>query len=282
MVQKKISVYFKKLEEMTESEPEPESVSIDPRLEQVISSDDIHKGMKPAYDAALMLKAEDGGESLQMVLKSTHVMIEKSVRCTAWRRALLNTYTRKYEALLENGEYDDLCPTLRTLRDKVDEYSKKISDWLMLTVNPRDGVSLPDFVKRVEKAVSKKWILQAHWVFEQRSDTSDYKGMHAHILFRHDGKRLSQIRREFASTFHSVCDVSNPSIMNLRLCPGEDDFKRMVSYLRGEKDFKGDKSYKEGPVRMTFEWRQENGLQDFYSKHEVGVAGPSYLLGPAS
>lgn len=259
----------------SEEPEEVEAPEVDLHLEQVIDRDDIPEPFRESmYD--------QGGELRQMILKNMAARITAQCRTAAYRRALINTYTKKYELLLEQGEYDEYHPCLRQLRDKVDEYAKKTSDWLLLTVNPREGVSLSDFVQKVEKAVKKKWIQQVHWVFEQRSETSDYRGMHAHILYRHQNKKLSEMRREFMSTFHTICDVQNPKILNFQMVPGEEDFKRMVQYLRGEKDFKGAKAYKEASVEMTRKWREANGLQDFYSSPEAGEAGPTYLLGPAS
>jgi len=77
---------------------------------------------------------------------------------------------------------------------------------VFITINPQNN-SLDDFPKLdqcVQKAISKCWITDYAYVYEQRSDNkNEIHGLHTHILLRRN-TRPSNLEREIRSTFKGI------------------------------------------------------------------------------
>lgn len=194
------------------------------------------------------------------------------------KKALSQTYARHYMTLIEDGHYDDVLTGLKELREAAENVrdAKECPEWILLTVNlDEKRASLQDLVKCVSKLVSKKWISESHYVFEQRGQdaTELGRGAHAHILMKRieSKTKWSQIQRECRSSASKVCDASNPSILNFRKLFSPDDVKNTWNYLNGTKKDED----KHAAVSLNSTWRQQEGLQDRYDS----CSPPLFLLG---
>lgn len=137
---------------------------------------------------------------------------------------------------------------------------KETGPYIWLTVNPSKD-DLPSLVKKVEKAVAKKWILGYAYAYEQRGESiEDIHGYHAHILIERGEKRPSDARKELWNTFKTLFPgqvAHYTGTFHLRFVEDRENFD---SYLRGIK--KGDKD-KKGEIDAL--WREINGLEAYYS-----------------
>ena len=94
-----------------------------------------------------------------------------------------------------------------TKEDKDDKY------FAFVTVNPEVNTleGYADLNKQVLKCVSKYWVTQYAYTYEQRSDDANkIFGLHAHIILVRGGKRPSELEREVRNTFKRV--VGNPEV----------------------------------------------------------------------
>lgn len=101
-------------------------------------------------------------------------------------------------------EYDERCELERLMKEKKQEADPKYA--VFITINPEIN-TLEGFEKLhncVKKAVSKCWITDYCYCYEQRSaNPNDIHGLHTHILLRRN-TRPSNLEREIRSTFKSI------------------------------------------------------------------------------
>lgn len=144
-----------------------------------------------------------------------------------------------------------------------DKKAKEKTPYVFITINPKPGSDLLRFMDTIEKAIHKKWISEYYYTLEQRSETEDNAGdgFHTHILLYRDGKRPSEISREFHSTFKEY--VGNTKHINIKYIP-EKDYDNVLAYIKGEKT--DDKMEK---VNIDRIWRSMMGLKQFYSSEDV-------------
>lgn len=222
-------------------------------------------------------------------MKCTYVMNALNGQCVykAVQKALTDQYTRYFATMFNQGEFDELFPMLKQTRERVDEIidGKENPLWWLITVNcDYNRVPFPAFKKAVEKMVTKKWIEEYYYVYEQRGeDTVDKPighGYHVHCLIkRNDSKtRGSEIEREIQNTASKVCDAKNPQICNFRRLLKPKDVEHAWKYINGQKDVDDDKSYKMPALQCNPIWRSSNGLLELYKSHEH----PSLLVRDAS
>jgi hypothetical protein len=130
---------------------------------------------------------------------------------------------------------------------------------VLITINPDNSkVVINDFKELVEQSINKKWILgEVYYTFEQRGENLEEmgKGFHAHILMNRNGKRPSEIHREYFNTFKHVC--GNKKHVDVRI---NKNFSETFDYISGKK-FKDEKQKKQD---IDVLWRQKIGLQTHY------------------
>lgn len=127
---------------------------------------------------------------------------------------------------------------------------------VLLTVNVKPGVSFEELRAKVEKFVNRTIIKHYHYAYEIRKEGGE--GLHCHMMLRYDCKPYD-LKRSAQSTFNSVCQVKNPSILNIRWVEDE-DVQSKIEYLSGNKQDK-----KIIAVKLTLEWRKKHGIKDLYS-----------------
>lgn len=130
---------------------------------------------------------------------------------------------------------------------------------ILLTINPRPGITFQELNKAVIKFTKRKIIEAFKYVYEVRK--SDNSGLHCHVLLTYTCKPYD-FGRAARSTFKHVCEVNNKHILNIRYVEDEDIISK-IEYLKGKKtDAKLD------GVQYTKNWRQENDIQDIYQSEQ--------------
>lgn len=146
---------------------------------------------------------------------------------------------------------------LRQLHNSHIELKK---EWYFLTVNPKPDITLTEFMKTIEKALSKKWLNYYIMVIEQRGENEQElgKGFHTHIIFN-KGIKHCKVVTEMSNTFKKMCDTSNYHLFNLKSI-GEEEKKRKVEYILGTKA----DDAKHLKQQMDIIFRQRNKLKSYY------------------
>lgn len=132
------------------------------------------------------------------------------------------------------------------------------SKYMMVTVNPKPDIELDDFIKKIEKYVSRKMVKKYAYVYEVRKyEEKEYVGLHSHILLEYDGTP-SNFRRNTKNTFKKICDTNNSHILNFKFVP-EEHLSDKMEYLKGKKVTK-----KMTSVELSKRYREENELENLY------------------
>lgn len=176
-------------------------------------------------------------EQKKAYLEKTKRDIDEELQIKALQECLLNRYRAHFNKLLDEGEADDILPIVKEYNEDIAKKEEKVkSDYVFITVNPHEKASLTDFKLALDKSVKKSFIKKSLYVIEQRGENMEElgKGFHCHMLVKKDDYRFSHLRREFASTFRKLCDVSNPGCLNISLCKKE-DIKKRQNYMLGRK-----------------------------------------------
>jgi len=119
----------------------------------------------------------------------------------------------------------------KTLRDEKSKYY-----WIC--VNPNEKlVPFAMFKVKMEKMMSKNWITNYLYVFEQRGeDVSEAgRGYHFHaILEKPHNKSYTHIFREISNSVNAVCDSSNFNFFRFEAI-SEEEKNRKIVYCIGRK-----------------------------------------------
>lgn len=148
-----------------------------------------------------------------------------------------------------NEIYKEIC---EKAKDRV--VTKPV--FVLLTINPKPGITFQELDKKIQKFTKRKFIKSYKYVYEIRKEGG--KGLHCHIVLHYTCKPYD-LKRASRSTFKDICEVNNPSILNIRYIEPE-DLQQKISYIQGNKQDKKLKS-----VKLTKQWRLENNIQDIYS-----------------
>jgi hypothetical protein len=169
---------------------------------------------------------------------------------TELNKMFLDTYAR-----LDAVRYD-------YLKNKavVDEKSK----YYWICVNPNTAtVPLKMFMDKMEKMMSKKWITNYLYVFEQRGEDEGEagKGYHFHaIIEKPHNKGYTHIFREISNSVNAVCDSSNFNFFVFQAI-SEEEKNRKIPYCIGRK---ADPS-KWLKQDMDVVWRKKVGIKSHYN-----------------
>ena len=192
-------------------------------------------------------------------LKGNVISYDMAIRREAFKRELLDKYRKHYREEIDTGNFDELFPILKTIRDKDDDKFK--SNFLFITVNPKPAILLPEFMNICSKVMTKPWINKYLYVLEQRGENDDDtgRGFHFHCLIDKGDYRFSHARREFVSSFRKICDTQNYHTFNFAYCK-EIDIKKRQNYMIGEKA-DPDKHLKQAYDKK---WRKIYNIPDYY------------------
>jgi len=150
----------------------------------------------------------------------------------------------------------------------VAEQQKKIEKcpYIFLTINPNPHITIGEFVSIITKMMSKPWIQNYLYVYEQRGEDEGEcgKGFHFHAIIKKQPNKVpSHILRELASSANKVCDTSCINFFNLKNI-SEEEKERKIIYLTGSKA----DEHKHKKQEMDIPFRQRNNLLSFYN---VGI-----------
>lgn len=130
-------------------------------------------------------------------------------------------------------EYAEKYAHLQRMEQKINN-----SKYIWLSINPDTAhITLPEFVRCMEKMMSKAWLTNYLYVFEQRGEDLAHcgEGYHFHaIIEKPKNKSYVHIVRELSSTANKVCDSSNYHYFNLANI-SEQEKDRKIVYTTGRK-----------------------------------------------
>jgi hypothetical protein len=134
-------------------------------------------------------------------------------------------------------------------------YKQKDKSYYFLTINPKE-CEINDLEIIIGKLKSKKWMKIYSYVFEQRGETNDNKGIGKHIhLIIDNNKPKCEVIREIHNAIKIYCEKEKI------------DLKKMDQNGKAirEKYMKGDKiESKLSSVKIDKIWRKENKLKDIF------------------
>lgn len=157
----------------------------------------------------------------------------------------------------------------REYYDKKYEYLKKQEEikgktkYIFLTINPNAQVDFKEFMRVINKMMSKNWITNYLYVIEQRGETLDElgKGFHFHgIIEKPSNKAYQHMVRELSSSANRVCDTSNFHFFNLKNI-SEEEKERKIVYITGSKA--DEAKHKKQELDIIF--RKNNNLLSYYN-----------------
>ncbi len=131
--------------------------------------------------------------------------------------------------------------------------SKGQSKIVWLTVNPKPSVSFDDFKKTVQSFLTRTFVHNSAFMFEQRGTSTDTmgNGAHVHILFdKHNNVSPSQITKYTQNSFKNI--VGNLKAIDIRFYSSQLRDEKL-EYLKGNK-WDADKASK---VAIDKKWRQK-------------------------
>lgn len=137
--------------------------------------------------------------------------------------------------------------------------------YLFITINPRPGVKLAMFRKKIEKLVLRKMFTSYLYVLEQRgSSSSDSgKGFHTHILVKRNlTYKPSWCEKNIKSTCKGLCDVNNQSLLNIQKI-GEEFARDKKQYIMGQNKTAEGKNLKQ---LQDILWRKKHDLSCFFGE----------------
>lgn len=149
---------------------------------------------------------------------------------------------------------------------KQKEINKNKCPYIFLTINPNPNVTIGEFVKVITRMMSKTWIVNYLYVYEQRGEDEGEcgKGFHFHaIIKKPDNLVPSHIQRELASSIKKVCDTSCIHFFNIKNI-SEEEKDRKIIYITGSKA----DEQKHLKQQMDIPFRNNNDLKSFYN---VGI-----------
>lgn len=182
-----------------------------------------------------------------------------------WKKNLIKKLLNKEYLAQQLGdnykkmlEYENSLNTI--IRENVAKEHNNL--YCFITINPRDNVKLEDFRAKVEKLVTRNMFKEYIYVFEQRGSESKEagKGFHSHILLRRNiSYKPSKIKENTKNTFKQVCEVNNPSILNIQFI-GESFAKDKQDYITDCKTGEG----KDLKQEIDIVWRKQFNIEPFY------------------
>lgn len=212
------------------------------------------------YETLLNDKDEIGIKTLQAQVFYDY---ESSIKLKSFETILKKKYNEYWNDRFETD--DNLKNNFQIFKYLDDKNAKinaeKDTDYILITINPRDGVKFQDFNNLVLKSIKKKWISSYLYSFEQRGETEDDVGWrpHCHIILYRKGKIYCEIVREFKSCFKKICNVENIHCLNFKVIK-DGTFYQVVNYVVGWKKDEG----KHVKQIIDKRWRSIYDIKDYY------------------
>lgn len=182
--------------------------------------------------------------------------------------------TELFKLKIEDGKLEELP---YKIHDEIKSLLKEYNDYIgtdgkfgsskyphcFVTINPdlKYDDKPDEFIELITRVLSKKWVKNAIYVFEQRSIEKDkWYGLHCHMLIERRHKRETEFKREIRSTLKHIGDIKNEHILNFSFRPTK-EVEKTIAYMMGEKD-----EQKMLKVPQDELMREELEMEAFYCK----------------
>ncbi len=139
---------------------------------------------------------------------------------------------------------------------------KKLTEYMFITLSPKDTVSIKTLYDKTIKMVKNKTILEYLFVFEQRSkDINNTYGIHMHLLIKHKFPKYSRLFKQLESTYKdTVGNIHNYNFLDIKHNDTNRDVLNRVEYMIGDKKDL-DKQEKQN---IDKQWRQRWNIAEYY------------------
>jgi len=184
----------------------------------------------------------------------------------AMERVVSQYYYNHFNKLIMEERVEDILPLFTEIKNDIKSLDEK-TNYIFVNVNPAPNHSLDYFHKLIHKAMSKKWVKDYLFVFEQRgeNETEMGKGFHTHIILEKlPEKQYCQCIKELARTLAPVCDTSNYHLFSGAIIK-ESDINKRREYILGVKS----DPTKHLKQQMDIIWRKENCLKPYYGNVNI-------------
>ena len=160
-----------------------------------------------------------------------------------------------------NGLYNNIKGNFKEL-----ELNNLYGQYVFLSINPNPLITLKVFINTITKMMTKRWIQNYLYVYEQHGEDEEECGKNFHfkaIIEKPVNKSYNHILRELTSTANKVCDSNSPEFFNIKRISTKDCRISVV-------DLTETKVYEENNQKQAINiiWRQQNNLKKYYN---VGI-----------
>ncbi len=165
----------------------------------------------------------------------------------------------KENELIFSKDYEEMEELSTKLKDLKKEQDPKYA--LFITINPavNDTSVYQELDQKVKKCISKYWVSDYCYCYEQRSDDcKSIHGFHCHILLTRGAHKPSHCEREVRSTFGSMVGIPSKHI-NIQY-KRKEWIPDKISYMLGNKT--GDGKDKKSEVDKIM--RKDLGIKEIY------------------
>lgn len=175
---------------------------------------------------------------------------------------------------LEAEAGDEQDKELQAAYEKLIELRSKKdrSYWGMISIRPKDGMTIDEFEEYMKKILNKKWLNDNYlMVYEQKGASEEEmgKGMHSHILFKLNGVKHGRKQKSFKQCLNEVLgtvktfnnELFTEQSVDLVTCK-QNDGEKMQNYLLGEKS----SEEKQEIQKIDKLWREKLNIMRYYGK----------------
>jgi len=140
------------------------------------------------------------------------------------------------------------------------EKTKLATTWYTLDINPRQDITLTNFVLMCHTWFKKDAVMSGYMVFEQRGDTQETcgNGFHVHMNIIYSRCRTDLLK----SAQKFFLEVCTPNNINVKVLKTEEDLEKRQKYIMGQKC-----KEKMSKVIWDIPFREKNKIEKFYSKN---------------
>jgi len=169
-----------------------------------------------------------------------------------------------YNLIKNEGESPNIAYLYNDIKGTLKETNGgRNSKYIYLTINPNPRITLKMFISVITKMMSKSWITNFLYVFEQGGKDEGECGKDFHlraIIKKPINKSYSHIIRELSSTANKVCDSSCPKSFTINAI-SERECQLSLIHLTDVKP--DDTEYQKHAIDIV--WRQQNNLKNYYN-----------------
>lgn len=200
------------------------------------------------------------------------------LQASAYKKIMEKKFENIINLQLKLGEGDKFLQYLHgyeaELYKRLEEKTEtEFRPYIWLTLRPQN-VTFKEFKKCVDKLMSKKWIKNYMYVYEQVGMTHEEvgKGFHAHFIIYKGTKKQSDCTREIHNTVKHVIDLDDKQSWrwcNINFIP-EKFRNTKIKYIYGKKEYT-DQNAKN--IKQYFDriFRDQNGLEQYYKSDDFEI-----------